>query len=150
MGSLYVGSPETVARKIAATVTALGVQRFDMKCSSGTMAHEHMMKSIELYGTKVIPMVREMLSEKAPWRPSSVRRGDRPDLLRPGRHAGCPNRQLNRVLAEEVWRRGLLELQEHAPFAGEKPGFVAGLWTNTAKVCATLVAALNCTVAVGA
>jgi probable LLM family oxidoreductase len=65
MGSLYVGSPETVARKIAATVSALGVQRFDMKYSSGTMAHEHMMKSIELYGTKVIPMVRELLAEKS-------------------------------------------------------------------------------------
>ncbi|MCX7304774.1 MAG: LLM class flavin-dependent oxidoreductase [Hyphomicrobiales bacterium] len=61
MGSLYVGSPETVAKKIAKTVKALGVQRFDMKYSSGTLPHAHMMKSIELYGTKVMPMVREML-----------------------------------------------------------------------------------------
>lgn len=62
MGSLYVGSPETVARKIAATMKALGVRRFDMKYSSGTMAHEHMMKSIELYGTRVAPMVRDLLA----------------------------------------------------------------------------------------
>ena len=62
MGSLYVGSPETVAKKIVATVKALGVQRFDMKYSSGTLPHEHMMKSIELYGTKVIPMVRDLLA----------------------------------------------------------------------------------------
>ena len=34
-GSLYVGSPETVARKIAATVKALGVARFDLKYSAG-------------------------------------------------------------------------------------------------------------------
>jgi probable LLM family oxidoreductase len=63
-GSLYVGSPETVARKIAATVKALGVQRFDMKYSSGTLPHEHMMKSIELYGTKVMPMVRDILASQ--------------------------------------------------------------------------------------
>ena len=63
MGSLYVGSPETVAKKIANTVKALGVQRFDMKYSSGTLAHEHMMKSIELYGTKVMPMVRDLLAK---------------------------------------------------------------------------------------
>jgi probable LLM family oxidoreductase len=66
MGSLYVGSPETVAKKIVSTVKALGVQRFDMKYSSGTLPHAHMMRSIELYGTKVMPMVRDMLSsEKA-------------------------------------------------------------------------------------
>ncbi|MDP3895979.1 MAG: LLM class flavin-dependent oxidoreductase [Mesorhizobium sp.] len=66
MGSLYVGSPETVARKIVDTVRALGVQRFDMKYSSGTLPHAHMMRSIELYGTKVMPMVRDMLgSDKA-------------------------------------------------------------------------------------
>jgi probable LLM family oxidoreductase len=60
-GSLYVGSPETVARKIAATVKALGVQRFDLKYSAGPMPHEQLMHCIELYGTKVIPMVRELL-----------------------------------------------------------------------------------------
>ena len=37
-GSLYVGSPETVARKIAATVKALGVARFDLKYSAGAAA----------------------------------------------------------------------------------------------------------------
>ena len=62
MGSLYVGSPETVARKIAKTVKALGASRFDMKYSSGTLPHERMMKSIELYGTKVMPMVRDLLT----------------------------------------------------------------------------------------
>jgi probable LLM family oxidoreductase len=60
-GSLYVGSPETVARKIAATVKALDVDRFDLKYSAGPLSHEKMMRSIELYGRKVIPLVREML-----------------------------------------------------------------------------------------
>ena len=62
MGSLYVGSPETVAKKIVSTVRALGIGRFEMKYSSGTLPHEHMMRSIELYGTKVMPMVRDMLA----------------------------------------------------------------------------------------
>lgn len=62
MGSLYVGSPETVAKKIAETMKTLGVTRFDMKYSGGPTPHEHMMKSIELYGTRVIPMVRDMLA----------------------------------------------------------------------------------------
>jgi hypothetical protein len=37
-GALHVGSPETVARRIAATAKALGVARFDMKYSAGTRA----------------------------------------------------------------------------------------------------------------
>lgn len=60
-GSLYVGSPETVAKKIAATVKGLGVQRFDMKYSAGTLSHERMMRCIELYGREVMPRVREIL-----------------------------------------------------------------------------------------
>ena len=60
-GSLYVGAPETVARRIAATAKALGIARFDMKYSAGTLPHDKLMRSIELYGTKVIPMVREMV-----------------------------------------------------------------------------------------
>jgi probable LLM family oxidoreductase len=63
-GSLYVGSPETVARKIAATVRALGAGRFDLKYSAGTLGHEMMLRSIELYGREVIPKVRELLAEK--------------------------------------------------------------------------------------
>jgi probable LLM family oxidoreductase len=60
-GSLYCGSPETVARKIVASVKALGVARFDMKYSAGPLSHEKMMRCIELYGRKVMPMVREMM-----------------------------------------------------------------------------------------
>jgi probable LLM family oxidoreductase len=60
-GSLYVGSPQTVARKIAATVRALGVSRFTMKYSAGALSHEKLKRSIALYGQAVIPLVREML-----------------------------------------------------------------------------------------
>ncbi|SDO54738.1 probable oxidoreductase, LLM family [Nakamurella panacisegetis] len=61
-GSIYVGSPETVAKKIASTVKVLGADRFDLKYSNGTLPHEQMLHSIELYGTKVAPMVRDMLA----------------------------------------------------------------------------------------
>ena len=61
-GSLYVGSPETVARRVVATVKALGLARFDMKYSAGTLSHEKIMHCIELFGRKVMPMVREMLA----------------------------------------------------------------------------------------
>lgn len=62
-GSLYVGSPETVAQKIASTVRTLGADRFDLKYSNGTMPHEQLMSSIELYGSTVIPRVRELLAD---------------------------------------------------------------------------------------
>jgi probable LLM family oxidoreductase len=61
-GSLYVGSPETVARKIASTAKALSLSRFDMKYSAGGLPHERIMRCISLYGEKVIPLVREMLA----------------------------------------------------------------------------------------
>ncbi|HAQ9610421.1 TPA: LLM class flavin-dependent oxidoreductase, partial [Enterococcus faecium] len=61
-GALYVGSPETVATKIAQNMRLLGATRFDMRYSMGRLPHELMMRSIELYGTKVVPLVREMLA----------------------------------------------------------------------------------------
>ena len=60
-GSLHVGAPETVARKIATTVCALGLARFDLKYSAGRLPHAALMRSIELYGTRVAPLVRDML-----------------------------------------------------------------------------------------
>lgn len=60
-GSLYVGSPDTVARKIAATVTALGLSRFEMKYSAGGLSHERLLNCIGLYGSEVIPRVRKLL-----------------------------------------------------------------------------------------
>jgi probable LLM family oxidoreductase len=68
-GSLYVGAPETVARKIAATVRALGASRFDLKYSAGTLAHERLLRSIELYGREVIPRVRQLLADEPAARP---------------------------------------------------------------------------------
>jgi len=64
-GALYVGSPQTVARKIARTVKTLGIQRFDMKYSTGPVPHADLMECIRLYGEKVIPLVHDLLAAKA-------------------------------------------------------------------------------------
>jgi probable LLM family oxidoreductase len=61
-GSMYVGSPETVARKIARTVRDLGVGRFDLVYTSGSQPISARLRAVELYGTKVIPMVRDILA----------------------------------------------------------------------------------------
>ncbi|MDP1027197.1 LLM class flavin-dependent oxidoreductase [Sphingomonas sp. KR1UV-12] len=60
-GSLYVGSPDTVARKIAATVKVLGLARFQLKYSAGPLSHDRLMGCIERYGREVIPRVRELV-----------------------------------------------------------------------------------------
>ncbi|MET8030377.1 LLM class flavin-dependent oxidoreductase [Streptomyces avermitilis] len=61
-GSLYIGSPETVARKIARAVRELGVGRFDLIYTGGSQPISARLRAVELYGTKVIPMVRDILA----------------------------------------------------------------------------------------
>lgn len=63
-GALYAGSPDRVAAKIADTVTTLGIGRFDLKYATGTLSHEAMMRSVELYGSEVIPRVRRLLADR--------------------------------------------------------------------------------------
>jgi alkanesulfonate monooxygenase SsuD/methylene tetrahydromethanopterin reductase-like flavin-dependent oxidoreductase (luciferase family) len=62
-GSLYVGSAETVAKKIAYALQSVGANRFDLKYSTGPMPHSKLMSSIELLGTEVVPMVKQILAE---------------------------------------------------------------------------------------
>ena len=61
-GALAAGSPKTVADKIVRAVTGLGASRYDLKYSAGTLPHDAMLRSIELYGTEVAPLVRERLA----------------------------------------------------------------------------------------
>lgn len=63
-GATYAGSPDRVAAKIADTVSTLGLGRFDLKYATGTLSHDAMMRSIELYGTEVIPRVRRLLAQR--------------------------------------------------------------------------------------
>jgi len=61
---MYVGSPETVANKIVHALTSVGATRFDLKYDMGPLPHSKLMKSIELYATKVVPRVRELLADQ--------------------------------------------------------------------------------------
>jgi probable LLM family oxidoreductase len=61
-GSMYVGSPETVANKIAAVARTLGLSRFDLAYAVGRVPHEQRMATIELYGREVIPRVQDLLA----------------------------------------------------------------------------------------
>ncbi len=66
-GSLYVGSVETVAQKIAYAIRSVGAERFDLKYSNGPLTHSKLMHSIELYATKVVPRVQELLAVEDVW-----------------------------------------------------------------------------------
>ncbi|MEN9713903.1 MAG: hypothetical protein RLZZ164_567 [Actinomycetota bacterium] len=61
-GSMYVGTPETVAKKIAYAISSLGAQRFDFKYSNGPVPHDRLMRNIELYAIEVVPRVKRMLA----------------------------------------------------------------------------------------
>jgi probable LLM family oxidoreductase len=64
-GALFVGAPDTVARKIVKVAEGLGLARFDLKYSAGSLPHDKMLRSIELYGDKVAPMVRAELAARS-------------------------------------------------------------------------------------
>jgi probable LLM family oxidoreductase len=61
-GSLYIGSPDTVARKIAQAVRKLGVGRFDLIYSAGAQPAAARLRAVELFGAKVMPMVNDILA----------------------------------------------------------------------------------------
>ena len=69
-GSMYVGSPETVAERIAGAIRTLGLSRFDLAYAVGRVPHEQRLEAIELYGREVIPRVRELLTQ--PQDPSAL------------------------------------------------------------------------------
>lgn len=62
-GSLYIGSAETVAQKIAKAMKELDVNRFDLVYGLGLYKASDRMKTVELYGNVVVPRVRELLGE---------------------------------------------------------------------------------------
>src|SRR5438552_4504311 len=62
-GSLYIGSPETVATKMAAMMRLLDLSRFDLAYATGRVPHQQRLATIPLYGREVIPRVRELLAD---------------------------------------------------------------------------------------
>lgn len=61
-GALYVGDPETVAKKIIDLRKKVGITRFFLHTPLGTMPHEQVMRAIELLGKEVAPRVREEIA----------------------------------------------------------------------------------------
>ncbi|PZU23477.1 MAG: LLM class flavin-dependent oxidoreductase [Shinella sp.] len=64
-GNLFVGSPEEVAEKIVAAHRLFGNTRFLLQMAIGLMPHDAILRGIELYGTKVAPLVRKELTGSA-------------------------------------------------------------------------------------
>jgi probable LLM family oxidoreductase len=62
-GALYVGDPKTVAQKIIHLRKNVGITRFMLHVPVGSMPHEDVMRSIELFGKEVAPIVREEVSK---------------------------------------------------------------------------------------
>ncbi|TNM62902.1 LLM class flavin-dependent oxidoreductase [Aliirhizobium smilacinae] len=65
LGNLFVGEPELVAEKIIAAHRVFGMDRFLLQMAIGLMPHDQIMRGIELYGTKVAPIVRKELTGSA-------------------------------------------------------------------------------------
>lgn len=62
-GALFVGSPETVARKLTRVMKELKLNRWDLKYSIGSLPHEKLMMSIELFAKEVVPLIKEQLED---------------------------------------------------------------------------------------
>ncbi|WP_207233780.1 LLM class flavin-dependent oxidoreductase [Janibacter limosus] len=62
-GSLYIGSPETVAQRIAGALRAIDARRFDLVYTSGSTPVDDRLRAVELYGREVAPRVRELLAD---------------------------------------------------------------------------------------
>jgi len=64
-GNLFLGDPDTVAEKIIRHQRLFKNDRFLLQMAIGLMPHDQIMRGIELYGTKVAPLVRKALADDA-------------------------------------------------------------------------------------
>jgi alkanesulfonate monooxygenase SsuD/methylene tetrahydromethanopterin reductase-like flavin-dependent oxidoreductase (luciferase family) len=64
-GNLFLGEPELVAEKIIKAHDVFKNDRFLLQMAIGLMPHDQIMRGIELYGTKVAPIVRKELTGSA-------------------------------------------------------------------------------------
>lgn len=62
-GALFLGDPETVAEKIVAHHKIFNNDRFLLQMAIGEMPHDKVLRAIELYGTKVAPLVRKAIAK---------------------------------------------------------------------------------------
>jgi probable LLM family oxidoreductase len=72
-GALAVGSPQQVAEKILFEHELFGHQRYLAQMSVGAVAHNDVLRSIELFGTEVAPVVRAEVQRREALAASAVR-----------------------------------------------------------------------------
>ncbi|MDQ1541841.1 MAG: hypothetical protein QOH29_2567, partial [Actinomycetota bacterium] len=77
-GALFVGSPETVAQRLASTMRTLDVDRLDLHYAVGKVPFERRLETIELLGREVFPRVRELLAVDPPEHDAASARRDGP------------------------------------------------------------------------
>jgi alkanesulfonate monooxygenase SsuD/methylene tetrahydromethanopterin reductase-like flavin-dependent oxidoreductase (luciferase family) len=63
-GALAVGAPEQVAEKLLFEHRLFGHQRYIAQMSVGAVAHRDVLRSIELFGTQVAPVVRAEIARR--------------------------------------------------------------------------------------
>jgi len=63
-GANFVGTPDDVIEKILQQHELFGHQRFLLMMGVGTMPHRQVMHALELYGTKVAPVVRAEIARR--------------------------------------------------------------------------------------
>jgi hypothetical protein len=64
-GALAVGSPEQVAEKILFERDLFGNSRYVGQMSVGAIAHRDVLRSMELFGTEVAPVVRAEVARRS-------------------------------------------------------------------------------------
>ena len=64
-GALFVGSPTEIIHKILFQHEIFGHQRFLMQIAGSLLPHRSVLRSIELLGTEVAPVVRDELARRA-------------------------------------------------------------------------------------
>jgi alkanesulfonate monooxygenase SsuD/methylene tetrahydromethanopterin reductase-like flavin-dependent oxidoreductase (luciferase family) len=63
-GANFIGSPDDIIEKILFQHELFGHDRLLLQLSVGTMAHDKVMRAIELLGTKVAPVVRSEIARR--------------------------------------------------------------------------------------
>ena len=141
-GALFVGSPETVARKIATMARDLRLSRFDLKYDIMHLPREARARTIELLGSEVAPRVRELLAKETPMSDLVFGLdtfGDVPedDSGRPVSHAAAIRQVVDEaVLADELGVDVIALGEHHRPeYSISTPETVlAGIATRTSRI----------------
>jgi probable LLM family oxidoreductase len=89
-GAMFVGSPETVAQRMAAVIQALDVDRLDLNYAIGPVPFEKRLETIKLLGREVFPRVRELLPTKAADHAEVDGTGDPGEVKSPVRSTHAP------------------------------------------------------------